>query len=256
MTDATTPSTSGIPTGPAPVDLLVIGAHPDDAEYGMGGTLLQHHRAGHRIGVVDLTRGELGTKGSPQQRASEARTAAALYGATFRHGLDLGDNRITNDPASVETLAAVIRVAQPTLVCTHLSEDRHPDHRSAADLVPRAVFAAALASLELPIAGEAVDHHVVDGLLHFPTDRVIDGDVLVDVSDVWEARLDTMRAFASQFTAPTAAIDHTLYGIDDYLEVVATRARAHGQRIGVRYAEAFVSDRGLAADDLVALVRR
>ncbi len=256
MTDATTTSTDGIPTEPAPVDLLVVGAHPDDAEYGMGGTLMRHHHAGHRIGVVDLTRGELGTKGSPQQRADEARAAAALYGASFRHGLDLGDNRVTSAPATVEMLAAVIRAAQPTLVCTHLSEDRHPDHRTAADLVRRAVFAAALASLELTIDGDVVGHHVADGLLHFPTDRVIDGDVLVDVSDVWDARLDTMRAFGSQFTAPTAAIDHTLYGIDDYLEVAATRARAHGQRIGVRYAEAFTSDRGLAADDLVALVRR
>ena len=244
------------PRSPVPVDLLAVGAHPDDVEYGMGGTLLRHHRSGHRIGVVDLTRGELGTKGSADQRAREADTAAGHYGARFRHGLDLGDNRIGADPAGVERLAAVIRAARPTLVCTHQAEDTHPDHRAAHELVRRAVFAAALASLELTVDGDPLDHHVVDGVLYFATDRVVDGHVHVDVSEVWEARLGRMMAFASPFTAPTADIDHTLYGIDDYLEVVATRARAHGQRIGVRYAEAFVAEQGVAADDLVELVRR
>ena len=241
---------------PTPVDLLAVGAHPDDVEYGMGGTLVRHQRASHRIGVVDLTRGELGTKGTPEQRAVEADAAARHYGASFRHGLDLGDNRVGSDRASVERLAAVIRAARPTLVCSHHAEDRHPDHRAAHELVRRAVFAAALPALELTLGGEPVNHHVVDGVLYFPTDRVIDADVYVDVSDLWDARLGLMVAFASQFTAPTVELDHTLYGIDDYLEVVQTRARAHGQRIGVRYAEAFTAEQGVAADDLVELVRR
>lgn len=244
-----------IATTPSPVDLLVVGAHPDDAEYGMGGTLVRHHLDGHRIGVVDLTRGELGTKGTPEQRAGEARAAASLYGAAFRHGLDLGDNQVASDPDTVRRVAAVIRAARPSLVCTHLREDRHPDHRSASELVDRAVFAAALASLELTLDGDALAHHAVGRVLYFPTDRVIDGDVLVDVSAVWEARLDTMRAFASQFTAPTATIDHTIYGIHDYLEVATTRARAHGQQIGVAHAEAFLARGGIEVDDLVALGR-
>ena len=237
-----------VPDDVVPVDLLAIGAHPDDVEYGAGGTLVRHHRAGHRIGVVDLTRGELGSKGDPHQRAQEARAAAEVYDARFRVCLDLGDNDVAADRASVHRLATVIRAARPRLVLSHQAEDRHPDHRAAFELVRRAVFAAALATLDL-----GVPHHVTPGLASFPTDRVIDGDLYVDVTDVWEARLETMRRFASQFTASTLAIDHRLYGIDDHLEAATTRARVHGQRIGVTYAEAFLTDQGVPADDLVTL---
>lgn len=229
------------------VDLLAIGAHPDDVEYGAGGTLVRHHHLGYGLGVVDLTRGELGSKGTPEQRAEEARKAAEVYGARFRVCLDLGDNQVAHDADTVHRLARVIRRARPRVVLSHRSEDRHPDHRATHELVHRAVFAAALTTLDL-----GVPHHAVPAVLSFPTDRVIDGDLYVDVTDVWEARLHTMRAFASQFAAPTRDIDHTLYGIDDYLEVVATRARAHGQAIGVRYAEAFTTDQRLVVDDLVA----
>jgi N-acetylglucosamine malate deacetylase 1 len=232
-----------------PVDLLVIGAHPDDAEYGMGGTLLVHARAGHRIGVVDLTRGELGSKGTPQLRAREAAAAAALYGASWRVGLNLGDNQVTADPPSTQRLARVIRSARPRLVFTHHAVDRHPDHRGAHELVRRAVFAAALRTLDLEVGA-----HVPAATLCFPTDGVLDApDVVVDVTDVWDARVATMRCFASQFEAETLAIDRAHYGVDDYLELTSARARVHGQHAGVARAEAFVTDRPPRAADLTAL---
>ncbi len=235
---------------PGPVDLLAVGAHPDDVEYGMGGTLVHHHHLGHRIGVVDLTRGELGSKGTPAGRRAEALTAAGVYGARFRVCLDLGDNRVTPTETAVRRLAAVIRRTRPRVVASHLAEERHPDHRAAHELVRRAVFAAALRNLELddPDTG----HHVVRRTLSFPTDRVLDGDLYVDVTAVWEDRLATMRAFASQFAVPTLAIDRQLYGTDDHLALVAARARVQGQAIGVRYAEAFLSDGGIAVADLLA----
>ena len=238
------------PTDPlAPVDLLAVGAHPDDVEYGMGGTLVVHHHAGRAIGVVDLTRGELGGKGTPQQRATEAREAATVYGAAWRTCLDLGDTRLTADDDAVETLAGVIRRARPRLVCTHHDVDRHPDHRVAHELVRRAVFTAALHNRDL---GE--DAHVVDATLRFPTDGVLaDPDVLVDVTGVWDQRLECMHRFASQFAAPTLEIDRRHYGVGDYLDLTAARAQVHGQRIGARYAEAFLADRSVAARDLVDL---
>jgi len=233
--------------GPVPVDLLAIGAHPDDVEYGMGGTLVHHHHLGYRIGVVDLTRGELGSKGTPDLRRTEAAAAAGVYGAAFRTCLDLGDNRVAPTEDAVHRLARVIRQARPRVVASHLAEERHPDHRAAHELVRRAVFAAALRTLDLDVG-----HHVVSATLAFPTDRVLDGEVSVDVSGVWEERLATMRAFASQFAAPTLDIDRRLYGTDDHLEVVAARARVQGQAIGARYAEAFLCDRGVAVHDLLA----
>ena len=233
---------------PLPVDLLAIGAHPDDVEYGMGGTLVRHHHLGYRIGVVDLTRGELGSKGTPELRQREAAAAARVYGAAFRLCLDLGDNRVAATDAVVRRLAAIIRASRPRIVASHLAEERHPDHRAAHELVRRAVFAAALSNLDLDVG----EHHVVGATLGFPTDRALDGDVHVDVSEVWEARLATMQAFASQFDTPTLPIDQRLYGTDDHLALVAARARVQGQAIGVRYAEAFRCDRGVALDDLVA----
>ena len=232
---------------PTEVDLLAIGAHPDDVEYGMGGTLVRHHHLGYRIGVVDLTRGELGSKGDAQLRSEEAQAAAAVYGAAFRTCLDLGDNRVGAGEAAVHRLATVIRTARPRVVTSHLAEERHPDHRAAHELVRRAVFAAALRTLDL-----GVPHHVVSATLAFPTDRVLDGDVYVDVTAVWEERLATMRAFASQFEAPTLDIDRQLYGTDDHLDLVAARARVQGQAIGVRYAESFRCEPGVALGDLVA----
>jgi N-acetylglucosamine malate deacetylase 1 len=232
-----------------PVDLLVVGAHPDDAEYGMGGTLLVHHRAGRRIGVVDLTRGELGSKGTPDLRAREAAHAADLYDARWRLCLDLGDNRVAAEPDAARTLARAIRAARPRLVFTHHHVDRHPDHRAAHELTRQAVFAAALRTLDL-----GVDAHVVETTLYFPTDGVLERpDVVVDVSDVWKQRLATMRRFASQFDSDALEIDRVHYGVDDYLEITAARARVHGQHAGVRYAEAFLADRPARTDDLLAL---
>lgn len=233
-----------------PVDLLVAGAHPDDAEYGMGGTLVRHHRAGRRIGVVDLTRGELGSKGTHRQRHQEARAAAETYGARWRVNLDLGDTRVDTSVEAVHRLARVVRAARPRLVCTHHHEDRHPDHRVAPELVRRAVFAAALRTLDLGVA-----HHPSARLLFFPSDGTLArADVMVDVTEVWPERVEAMRHFASQFDAPTLAIDHEWYGVSDYLEATEARARVHGQRVGVRYAEAFVTQRELLTDDLVSLL--
>jgi N-acetylglucosamine malate deacetylase 1 len=232
-----------------PVQLLAIGAHPDDVEYGMGGTLVRHHRLGYRIGVVDLTRGELGSKGTPEGRAEEARHAAAVYGARWRITLDLGDNRVGEDPSAARRLAGVIRAARPSLVFTHHQDDRHPDHRAAHELVRRAVFASALRNLDL-----SAPHHVPDAVLYFPSDTVVVPDVLVDVSDVWADRVETMRRFTSQFAGPTLEIDHRYYGVTDHLELVAARAQTYGQRIGVRFAEAFLTSRPPAVTDLVALL--
>ena len=235
--------------GLSEVDLLAIGAHPDDVEYGMGGTLVRHHHLGARIGVVDLTQGELGSKGTPQLRHAEAAAAAAIYGAAFRTCLDLGDGQVAATQEAVHRLATVIRRTRPRVVASHLAEERHPDHRATHELVRRAVFAAALRTLDLGVA-----HHVVSATCAFPTDRVLEGDLYVDVTAVWEERLATMRAFASQFDAPTLDIDRRLYGTDDHLELVAARARVQGQAIGVRYAEAFLCDRGVAVDDLLEVL--
>ncbi|WPD18898.1 MULTISPECIES: bacillithiol biosynthesis deacetylase BshB1 [Thermaerobacter] len=233
-----------------PVDVLVIGAHPDDAEIGMGGTLVKLHRLGYRIGVIDLTRGELGSKGTPERRAQEAALAARVYGARFRFNLNLGDNRVEDSPALGRKVAALIRRCRPRVVFTHHGDDRHPDHRGASALVRRAVFQAALRNLDL---GEP--HHVVDALLFFPVNEWVEPSFVVDVTATFDAKLEAMRAFASQFVEPTAPIDHKYFGVEDYLEATVVRARHYGLRIGVRYGEAFLADAVPVADPVAAFRR-
>ncbi|ADU52236.1 LmbE family protein [Thermaerobacter marianensis DSM 12885] len=235
---------------PQPVDVLVIGAHPDDAEIGMGGTLVKLHRLGYRIGVIDLTRGELGSKGTPERRAQEAAAAARVYGARFRLNLNLGDNRVEDSPALGRKVAALIRRCRPRLVFTHHGDDRHPDHRGASSLVRRAVFQAALRNLDL---GEP--YHLVDALLFFPVNEWVEPRFVVDVTETFAGKLEAMRAFASQFVEPTAPIDHKYFGVEDYLEAAVVRARHYGLRIGVRYGEAFVADAVPVADPVAAFRR-
>ncbi|QIA27922.1 bacillithiol biosynthesis deacetylase BshB1 [Thermaerobacter sp. PB12/4term] len=235
---------------PEPVDVLVIGAHPDDAEIGMGGTLVKLHRLGYRIGLIDLTRGELGSKGTPERRAQEAAAAARVYGALFRLNLNLGDNRVEDSPALGRKLAALIRRCRPRLVFTHHGDDRHPDHRGAWALVRRAVFQAALRNLDL---GEP--YHLVDALLFFPVNEWVEPSFVVDITDTFEGKLEAMRAFASQFVEPTAPIDHKYFGVEDYLEAATVRARHYGLRIGVRYGEAFLADAVPVADPVAAFRR-
>ena len=242
--------TETLSADPVPVDVLVVGAHPDDAEIGMGGTLVKLHRLGYSIGVIDLTRGELGSKGTPERRAAEAAAAAAVYGARFRTNLNLGDNRVDDSPALGRKLAELIRRARPRLVFTHHGDDRHPDHRGACALVRRAVFQAGLRNLDL-----GVPYHLVDALLFFPVNEWVEPSFVVDITDTFDAKLEAMRAFTSQFVEPTAPIDHKYFGIEDYLEAAVVRARHYGMRIGTRYGEAFVADAVPVADPVAAFRR-
>ncbi|HEY8489184.1 MAG TPA: bacillithiol biosynthesis deacetylase BshB1 [Thermaerobacter sp.] len=244
------PAPAGSAEALEPVDVLVIGAHPDDAEIGMGGTLVKLYRLGYRIGVIDLTRGELGSKGTPERRAQEAAAAARVYGARFRLNLNLGDNRVEDSPALGRKIAALIRRCRPRLVFTHHGDDRHPDHRGAFALVRRAVFQAALRNLDL---GEP--YHLVDALLFFPVNEWVEPSFVVDVTEAFDAKLEAMRAFASQFVEPTAPIDHKYFGVEDYLEAAVVRARHYGLRIGVRYGEAFLADAVPVADPVAAFRR-
>lgn len=233
------------------VDVLVIGAHPDDAEFSMGGTLCRLAELGYKIGLIDLTRGELGSKGDPQRRRQEALAAAQVYGASFRECLDLGDGRVRDDVETAFRIAAAIRRCRPSLVFTHHGDDRHPDHRGARDLVSRAVFQASLRSLDL-----GVPYHVPDRLVFFATNEVIRPDFLVDVTDVWERKIACLEAFASQFVDETAEIDQVYFGISNFRLALEAQAALYGRQIGVRFAEAFTTRDGIPVADPVKTFRR
>lgn len=219
---------------PRPVDVLAIGAHPDDVEMAMGGTLARLSALGYSLGVIDLTRGELGSKGDPERRGREAEAAAAVYGAAFRMNLDLGDGHMRDDVEVAQRVARLIRQCRPRLVFCHHGEDRHPDHRGAHLLVSRAVFQASLRKLDL---GEP--YHVVDRLIFYPSNEWMAASFVVDITPHWPAKLQAMRAFESQFVEPALEIDYKYFGVSSYLSLAESRARFYGQQIGVEFGEGF-----------------
>lgn len=218
-------------------DVLAVGAHPDDVELFMGGTVASLVRRGRRVAILDLTRGEMGTRGSAAGRKREAARAAKLLGAVARRTLDLGDGGLRTDRRAELEVAAAIRAFRPRLVLAPPKEARHPDHARAGRLVAEASFLAGLAKLRLPGAPHRPDRvvHAMERNLFLPT-------FVVDVTDGWPAKMAAIRAFESQFHRPGATGPETFISRPEFLEEIEVRGRFFGSLVGVRYGEPFLSD--------------
>lgn len=218
-----------------PLDILIFGAHPDDAEIGMGGTIAKHAAAGKRVGVCDLTLAEMSSNGTPELRQQEAAEASRALGLVYRSNLRLPDRGLLRAPDAVDRMVGEIRRCRPRIVFAPYWQDRHPDHVAASRLAEEAVFNAKLRRY-LPEAGPA---HNVERLYFYFINDVADPEVAVDVSDVYEAKRNSLRAYASQFTAGGDAVATPLN--QGYLERVEARDSLLGQRVSARYAEGFAS---------------
>ncbi|MGK6351349.1 bacillithiol biosynthesis deacetylase BshB1 [Parapedobacter sp. DT-150] len=237
------------------LDLLVITVHPDDAELGSGGTILKHVRMGRKVGAVDLTRGELGTRGTPEIREAEARRAAELLGLSVRENLDMRDGFFRNDESHQLKVVQVIRKYRPDIVISNALFDRHPDHGRAGDLINDAVFLAGLRKIETQEAGESQMPHRPRLLLQSIQDYYIKPDIVVDVSDQWDDKIEAIKAFRSQFYHEDYIADEpqTYISKPDFLHYIEGRAREYGKHIGAKYGEGFTCRRLLGVDDLFAL---
>ncbi len=229
------------------VDLLAIAAHPDDIELTCAGTLAMWKRRGGRFGVVDMTGGEMGTRGDPETRKREAARAAEILGAEFRETLDFGDGGLRGTRENELALIDVIRRERPRLVLTSYPEDRHPDHRRAGELVGDAAFYAGLRRIET-----AHPAHRPQQTIYFSTAYVHAPTFVVDITPVIETRRSAIRAFASQFHDPGSKAPETILSQASFLETMDARARHFGFLIGVEFAEGFVSKRPPRIDDPVA----
>jgi bacillithiol biosynthesis deacetylase BshB1 len=229
-----------------PVDVLAIAAHPDDVELTCGGTLASLKARGYRFGIVDLTRGEMGTRGTPEIRAAEARRAAEILGADFRDTLDLGDGGLRRDRDAELAVIDVIRRETPRLIFTPYPEDRHPDHRRAGQIVTDAAYYAGLRRIETKYPA-----HRPQQTLYFSTFEVHEPDFLVDVTPFIEIRRAAMRAFVSQFHDPRSTEPQTKLSQTSFLDALEARARHYGWMIGVEFAEGFRSRFPPRIDDLV-----
>ncbi len=218
------------------LDVLVIAAHPDDAEICVGGTLLKLARAGKRIGIVDVTRGEMGTRGTRDDRDRETAAANAQLGLTLRRNLELPDGRVEVTIDARERLASILRCHAPDVVIAHHVEDLHPDHAAAGRLAREAWYLAGLGRLA-ELAGDAPAKRPAR-LYHFMGHVTFDPTFVVDIGAVWDAKVELVRCYTSQL-APGHAQDrgqHFLFGAD-ILQRMETRARFYGERIGVRFGE-------------------
>ena len=231
-----------------PVDVLAIAAHPDDVELTCAGTLVTLAARGRRFGIVDLTRGEMGTRGDAASREREARGAAAILGAEFREILDFGDGGLRKTRENELALIEVIRREKPRLVLTSYPDDRHPDHRRAGELVTDAAYYAGLRRIET-----AHPAYRPQQTVYFSTAYVHAPTFVVDVTAAMEKRLAAMRAFGSQFHDPHSKEPETVLSQKTFLAAIEARARYFGFMIGVEFAEGFVSKRPPRLDDPVAV---
>ncbi|RYY90609.1 MAG: bacillithiol biosynthesis deacetylase BshB1 [Chitinophagaceae bacterium] len=237
------------------LDILAIGAHPDDVELGCSGVLIAAARTGKKTGVLDLTEGELGTRGTVETRYQEAADAARIMGLSARENLQLRDGFFVNDEESQRKLIAVIRRYRPDIVIGNIMEDRHPDHGRAGSLIYNACFLSGLRQVKTQDSdGSEQEAWRPRYVLQYLQDRFYEPDFVVDVSEVWEQRMESIKAYKTQFHDPKGDGPQTYISSPQFMEAVVARARLLGKRIGVPFAEGFLSKKTVGIRSLDALV--
>ena len=217
------------------LDLLVFGPHPDDLEIGMGGTIARHTAAGHRVGLVDLTAGEMGSNGTPDVRMQESETARQVLGAQFRENLRWADRRIGKDPAHLEHAVAYIRRHRPRTIALPYWSDRHPDHVAASDVLSEAAFNAGLR--RYPGEGEAWK---AEWLCYYFINDSVPPSFVIDVSETYERKRQALDCHTSQFRPPDAETAATRLNTPLFRQLIESRDAQLGALSGCRWAEGFV----------------
>jgi len=240
------------------LDLLAIGVHPDDVELGCSGTIINEIKNGKKVGVVDMTQGELSTRGSIDSRYEESANAAMIMGIHVRENLKMRDGFFENDEENKLKLIQSIRKFQPEIVIGNILHDRHPDHGRAGKMIAECCFLAGLAKIETKDEnGRKQEKWRPSYVLHYIQDWYHEPDLLIDISDVFVQRMKAIEAYTTQFH--TANSDNegpqTYISTLDFLESVIARARMFGKRIGVKYAEGFISEKKIGIRSLNALIQ-
>ncbi len=226
------------------IDMLAIGVHPDDIELSCSGTLLRHIALGKSVGLLDLTRGELGTRGSAEIRDTEAAQAAEMMGAAFRKNLQMADGFFEYNRENIVKIIEVIRWCKPAIILANALSDRHPDHGKAAKLIADAAFYAGLVKIPtFDEQGNAQDRWRPQAIYHYIQDHNLKPDFVVDISDYMQRKIELVLAFRSQFYLPEAKeyeneLSSPISG-KDFIDFLHAKARTYGRNAGFEYAEGF-----------------
>jgi bacillithiol biosynthesis deacetylase BshB1 len=233
------------------LNILAFAAHPDDTELSCAGTLAKHINLGDKVGVIDFTKGELGTRGTPEIRMKEASKSAEILGLSVRDNLSFADGFFENDHEHQLKIVEKIRQYKPDIVIANAIRDRHPDHGRASEIVKTAVFLSGLAKVETTDQdGKAQEPWRPKTLLNYIQSIPITPDFVVDVSGFWETKMKAIQAFASQFHDPKSDEPETYISDPKFMKMIEARSLELGQIIGVEHAEGFTIDRYLGIKDL------
>lgn len=225
--------------------MLIFGAHPDDVELSCGGTILKLVEKGYKVGIADLTLGEMGTRGTPEIRSEESQNAAGLLGLSTRINLGMADALFQIDQENLQLVASVIRALQPEIVIANAPRDRHNDHGRAAQLVKEAYFLAGLYRMNLFYEGQKVEGWRPKALYHYIQDYYLTPNFVVDISKYQEMKMKAVSAHKSQFFNPGSTEIKTRISGPDFLKFVEARAREMGRMIYSEFGEGFISEQPL-----------
>ena len=238
------------------LDVLAFGAHPDDIELSCSGLLLVEKSQGKKIGVVDLTEGELGSRGDVDTRYQEAKEASDILGLDIRENLKLQDGFFKNDQENQLKVIALIRKYRPEIVLCNATSDRHPDHGKAAQLVSDACFLAGLIKVETKDNDTVQEPWRPKYVFHYTQDRYIEPDFLIDISDVFEKKLASIKAYKTQFHNPGFQGPETYISTPEFLEQLISGNKINGKKIGVAFAEGYTSTKKIGLRSLDALIQK
>ncbi len=249
------------------LDILAFGVHPDDVELSCAGALLVEQKNGKKTGIVDLTAGELGTRGSGEIRKMEAAAAAKILGVEIRENLEMADGFFQNDEAHQRKVISVIRTFQPEIILCNAPDDRHPDHGRSSKMVADAAFLSGLIKIETAFNGVIQKAWRPKYVFRYIQDRMLQPDFVIDVTDVFEQKIEAIRAYKTQFHAqPTGSGGHpadssnldepqTYISTPDFLDSVVYRHKWFGKMIGVKYAEGFISEKMIGLKNFDAIIK-
>lgn len=238
--------------------ILAFGVHPDDVELGCSGTLLAAIEEGKKVGIVDLTRGELGTRGTAETRKQEAARAAEILGVQVRENLGMADGFFQNDETNLRKVITAIRKYKPDIILANAVEDRHPDHGRSAKLVADAAFLCGLRKIETSVDGVAQEPWKPSYVFHYIQDRFIAPSFVVDITKHFDKKMESVLAYTTQFYNPDATNDEpqTYISSNQFLETVKARALMLGKRIGVSYAEGYLSEKTIGVNSFDAFIQQ